>query len=110
MAYEGQEKLGALVRAAASAAVHNTEGMNEDDAKAIERVNNILVGETFVNNLAAAGTMITRIPRPPCPGSRRLPGKITVQPHGGHPGRGQCEACATDFKLTWGGNVRKHYR
>jgi hypothetical protein len=57
--YENKSLLGAMVRDAAKAAVHNTDGPNEAD---LQRLNNILVCEAFVNALADKGCMITRIP------------------------------------------------
>ena len=57
--YENRALLGAMVRDAAKAAVHNANGPNNPD---LQRINNILVCEVFVNALADKGCMITRIP------------------------------------------------
>lgn len=58
-AYEHKTMLGAIVRDAAKAAVHNTDGPNDPD---LQRLNNILACEAFVNALVDKGCMITRIP------------------------------------------------
>lgn len=57
--YENKALLGAMVCDAAKAAVHNTDGPNGPD---LQRINNILVCEAFVNALVDRGCMITRIP------------------------------------------------
>jgi hypothetical protein len=57
--YENKSLLGAMVRDAAKAAVHNTDGPNEPD---LQRLNNILVCEAFVDALVSKGCMICRIP------------------------------------------------
>lgn len=57
--YENKALLGAMVRDAAKAAVHNTDGPSEPD---LQRLNNILVCEAFVNALVDKGCMITRLP------------------------------------------------
>jgi hypothetical protein len=57
--YESKRLLGAMVRDAARAAVHNTDGPNDPD---LQRLNNILVCEAFVNALVDKGCMIQRIP------------------------------------------------
>jgi hypothetical protein len=57
--YENKAALGAIVRDAAKAAVHNIDGPNEPD---MQRLNNILVCEAFVSALVDKGCMITRIP------------------------------------------------
>ena len=57
--YANKAKLGAMVRDAAKAAIHNRNGPSEPD---LQRLNNIIVCEAFVNALADAGCMITRIP------------------------------------------------
>lgn len=58
MVYEGQESLGGMVREAAAAATHD-----EVEIPDLKRLNDIQVGEVFVNLLANAGCMVTRIPR-----------------------------------------------
>lgn len=57
--YENKGLLGALVRDAAKAAVHNSNGPNDHD---LQRLNNILVCEAFITALVDRGCMITRIP------------------------------------------------
>jgi len=57
--YENKALLGAMVRDAAKAAVHNHNGPNDPD---LQRLNNILVCEAFVAALVDKGCMITRIP------------------------------------------------
>lgn len=59
--YENKALLGAMVRDAAKAAVHNTDGPNEPD---MQRLNNILVCEAFISALADKGCIITRISTP----------------------------------------------
>lgn len=59
--YANKAHLGAMVRDAAKAAVHNTDGPNDPD---LQRLNNILVCEEFMAALVASGCMITRIPVP----------------------------------------------
>lgn len=58
--YENKALLGAMVRDAAKAAVHNKGGPNEPE---LQRINNILVGEDFMSRLVDKGCMITRIPQ-----------------------------------------------
>lgn len=58
--YANKASLGALVRDAAKAAIHNIDGPNQPD---LQRLNNILVCEAFVDALADKGCMITRIPK-----------------------------------------------
>lgn len=57
--YENKSLLGAMVRDAAKAAVHNHDGPNDLD---MQRLNNILACESFVSALAEKGCMVTRIP------------------------------------------------
>lgn len=57
--YANKATLGAMVRDAAKAAIHNTNGPNGPD---LQRMNNILVCEKFVSALADKGCMIIRIP------------------------------------------------
>lgn len=56
--YENQAKLGAMVRSAAGAAIHNERKLPD-----LKRLNDIAVCEAFINDLADAGCMITRIPK-----------------------------------------------
>lgn len=60
--YTNKSLLGAIVRDAAKAAIHNHNGPNESD---MQRLNNILVCEAFVSALVDRGCMITRIPTSP---------------------------------------------
>lgn len=55
--YANKALLGAMVRDAAKAAVHDDVAIPD-----LARVNNILVCESFVNALVERGCMITRIP------------------------------------------------
>ncbi|UJQ87112.1 hypothetical protein SEA_VETRIX_109 [Mycobacterium phage Vetrix] len=60
--YEGKVRIGRIVRDAAKAAVHDEARIPE-----VARVNDILAAEVFINALAEAGCMITRIPTKPKP-------------------------------------------
>lgn len=56
--YANRVKLGAMIRAAAAAAVHDEEQIPE-----LKRLNDMAACETFLSALTLAGCMITRIPR-----------------------------------------------
>lgn len=44
-----------------------------------------------------------------CPGGGKKPvGGLVKLKSNGHPGRGVCSSCGTEFKLTWPGYVRRH--
>lgn len=46
-----------------------------------------------------------------CAGGGALPVLATVKKFAsGHPGRGCCWVCGTEYRLTWDGNVRRHKR
>lgn len=66
--------LGALVRKAAAAAIHDDERLPE-----LQRLNNLLACEVFVSELAAQGAMITRIPTEPSRRQKRLRAMIEAK-------------------------------